>query len=126
MVTSQRLFTEGKIAAKYSSATYQKHKGGGMTLRVRPMVKLSKSDSAFNFETKKEDVDFIFFKERQILAQAPVPGKPIIANPGLNIANCGISFLRYIFLEAGGRKTCSIGFCWRDNLAFRNNFLTHD
>ena len=76
-----------------------------MTLRLRPRVKLSKSDSAFNFETKKEDVDFIFLKERQILAQAPVPGKPIIANPGLNIAKRGISFLRYIFLEAGGRKT---------------------
>ena len=44
-----------------------------MTLRVRPRVKLSKSDSAFNFETKKEDVDFIFLKERQILAQAPGP-----------------------------------------------------
>ena len=82
-----------------------------MTLRVRPRVKLSKSDSAFNFETKKEDVFLkkgkflIFLKERQILAQAPVPGKPIIANPGLNIAKRGISFLRYIFLEAGGRKT---------------------
>ena len=76
-----------------------------MTLRVRPRVKLSKSDSAFNLETKKEDVDFIFLKERQILAQGPVPGKPIIANPGLNIANRGISFLRYILLEAGGRKT---------------------
>ena len=44
-----------------------------MTLRVRPRFKLSKSDSAFNFETKKEDVDFIFLKERQILAQAPGP-----------------------------------------------------
>ena len=76
-----------------------------MTLRVRPRVKLSKSDSAFNFENKREDVDFIFLKERQILAQAPVPGKPIIANPGLNIAKRGISVFRYIFLEAGGRKT---------------------
>ena len=32
-------------------------------------VKLSKNDSAFNFETKKEDFDFIFPKERHILAQ---------------------------------------------------------
>ena len=73
--------------------------GGGMR------VKLSKSDSAFNFETKKEDVDFVFLRERQILALAPVPGKPIIANPGLNIANRGMSFLHCIFLEAGGQKT---------------------
>lgn len=33
-------------------------------------IKLSKSDSALNFDTEKEDVDdFIFLKERQILAQ---------------------------------------------------------
>ena len=31
--------------------------------------KRSKSDSAFNYETKKEEVDFIFLKEKQILAQ---------------------------------------------------------
>ena len=55
--------------------------------------------------TEKEEVDFVFLKERQILAQAPVPGKPIIANPGLIIANRGMSFLRYIFLQGGGQKT---------------------
>lgn len=37
---------------------------------MKPAPLLSKSDSALNFDTEKEDVDdFIFLKERQILAQ---------------------------------------------------------
>ena len=33
------------------------------------LIKLRKRDSVLNFETKKDDLHFIFFKERQILAQ---------------------------------------------------------
>ena len=33
------------------------------------LIKLRKRDSVLNFETKKDDADFIFFRERQILVQ---------------------------------------------------------
>ena len=32
--------------------------------------------------------------EKAVVAQGPVPGKPIISNPGLNIVNRGINFIR--------------------------------
>ena len=48
--------------------------------------------------------------------QAPVPGKPIIANPGLNIANREINFIPRLDSVPESTMTTNLGINWVVNL----------